>query len=414
MKNINNVFYILIIIFTIVMPIIPSTLNIKSISLAGDTILYFIILYFLLILIFNKNKRSSLFKDIKTSWKDYINIFMIIWVITMFISAYFAKDKLLAFTESIRLSSYVILFFILKYYITEDKIYKYILKSYMLTSLIIGLFSIYVTFMGIGSFKVSKFGSEIRISSLLENPNNLGMYSVFIIFPIIVLLLKDKNIKNKIIYFILTIMSLVNIIFSYSRNAILGFTFGIIILIVTMGIRYIYLAGVPVLLTYFIPTLTNRVKDISDTSQNLSRIKIWTIAALMFKDHPIFGVGNGNYPKYYLDYANKVAYIKYKFTVLIHPHNAFLKAFCELGILGGLSFIGLIISSFITVFKFIKNQSDNFYSWFYKGIFISLFSMAAMNSIDSFFNTPKVIVYYFITIGICEGIRVRQNSMIYK
>ncbi|MDV3426491.1 MAG: hypothetical protein LIR50_04800, partial [Bacillota bacterium] len=59
----------------------------------------------------------------------------------------------------------------------------------------------------------------------------------------------------------------------------------------------------------------------------------------------------------------------------------------------------------ITVYKFIKNRSNNFYNWFYTGVFISLFSMLFMNLLDCFFSSPKVIVYYFILIGVCDGIK---------
>lgn len=410
MKNINFILYMLIIVFTITMPIIPSTSHIKVISLTGDTILYIIVLYFLLILIFDRNVRDGIFKNFTSFFKDYINIYMMVWILTMFVSVIYSRDKLLAFSESIRLFSYVFLFFILKYYINEEKVYKYILKSYMLSSFIIGVFGIYQRLLGIGTLKTSKFGSGIRISSFLENSNNLGMYFVFAIFPFIILFIKDKEMKNKIVYLILTILSLANIIFSYSRNALIGFTIGIVILIVILGIKYIFLTTIPILLLYCMPTVSTRVKDISDMSQNLSRIQIWKLAVLIIKDHPIFGVGNGNYTYYLHDYVSNADYIKYNLANIFHPHNAFLKAFSELGLLGILSFTGIIVSSFSIVYKFIKKQNDNFYSWFYTGVFISLFSMLFMNLIDNFFSAPKVIVYYFILLGVCEGIKFRQIS----
>lgn len=406
MKNKKNILYMLIIFFTFIMPIIPSTFHFKFICLAGDMILYLIIIYFILIIIFDKGLRKNIYKNYKAFFKDYLNIFMIIWSVTMFVSVIYAKDKSLAFTESIRLSSYVFLFFILKYYINEEKIYKYILKSYMLISFVIAIFGIYQKIMGMGVIKNGDFGREIRIISFMENSNNLGMYFVFAFFPFIILLIKSKDIKSKIIYLTLTILSLGNIVFCNSRNALLGLTVGIVILIILLGVKYIYLAAIPVLL-YCIPTVSNRVKAISDTNQNLSRLEIWKLALLIIKDHPILGVGNGNYPINLPDYLNAVGKINYNFRNLIHPHNAFLKAYSELGLLGLLSFTGLIISSFVSVYKFIKNGSNNFYNWFYTGVFVSLFSMLFMNLLDSFFTAPKVIVYYFLLLGVCEGIRFR-------
>ncbi|MDV3425937.1 MAG: O-antigen ligase family protein, partial [Bacillota bacterium] len=239
--------------------------------------------------------------------------------------------------------------------------------------------------------------------------NNLGMYFVFAVFPFLLLLIKEKNRKNKLIYSMLTLLSLVNIIFSYSRNALIGFAVGITVLIAVFGIRYLFLTIIPALFVFFIPSLSNRIKDISDVSQNLSRIKLWTLAGLIIKDHPILGIGNGNFGKYKNDYP--INFAEYNITEVYHPHNAFLKAYCELGLIGLISFTGMIVSSFFVLHKFIKNQGNNFYNWFYTGVFISLFAMVFMNLIDSFFSAPKVIVYYFIVMGVCEGIRIRQGKI---
>lgn len=408
MKITDKILYILIIFFTFIMPVIPSTFQIKHIFLTGDTILYIIILYFLLILILNRYGKKSLIGNYRKMFKDPVNIFMLLWITAMFISVIYAKDRELAFSESIRFSSYVFLFFIIKYYINEEKIYRWILNSYLFTSFIIGIYSIYQKIMGTGLIESSKFGREIRISSFLENANNLGMYSVFIIFPLIILSIKEKRLKIKFIYLILTAMASVNLILSYSRNAFIGFAIGISIFMFMYGIKYIILVILPIILACFVPAISSRIMDISDTSKNLSRIKLWKIAVYIIRDNPVLGVGNGNYTCYYPVYKNRVAYIDYTPLGSVHPHNMFLKAYTELGLLGIISFSGLIISSFMAVYRFIKVKKDNFYGWFYKGIFISLFSFLFMNSIDNFFNAPKVIVYYFITLAVCEGLRIRK------
>ena len=405
MKILETILYILIIIFTIFMPLIPSNYKIKSINFTGDTILYFIVLYFLIIILFNKINRNILLKNYKSIFKDYINISMLLWIAAMFISACNAKDKLLALSETLRLSSYIILFFILRYFIKKEKVYKIILKNYMLSSFIIGVFGIYQSFMGYGILESNKFGSEIRISSFLENPNNLGMYFVFAVFPFIVLLIKDKKPINKLIYLLLTFLSLANIILSYSRNAYLGIAVGFLLLIVIFNIKYIFFTIIPVLLIKFIPSIYTRIKDIGDPSQNISRIELWKTAVSMIKDHMILGVGNGNFPEYYGKYLADGEKTNKNLQSIIHPHNAFLKAFSELGLLGFLSFTVMMISSFFKVFGFIKTEGDGFYKSFYTGVFISLFSMVFMNFLDNFFSSPKVVVYYFIVIGVCEGIK---------
>lgn len=402
MKSCKSVLYMLILLFTILMPLIPSTFNFNGISLNGVVILYITILYFFLIVIFRKEK--AVFN--KNFFKDYLNIFMISWVILMFVSVIYSRDKYTAFSESIRVGSYVMLFFIIKFYVDDTKVYDYILKSYMLTVFISAVIGILYGLTGIGTFKTGSLGSEIRVASVLENSNNMGMFFVFAIFPSIVLLIKEKNKRMKSFYFILTVLSMVNIILSYSRNALLGLGFGMILLILSFSIKYIIFMIIPVLLSFFLPSIFTRAEEIFDMSQNLSRLKLWMVAFLIIKDHPILGVGNGNYPRYYFDYADRFKYINYNPSLNVHPHNAFLKAFTELGILGLVLFTGLILNSFASVCKFIKTREKDFYNFFYSGFLISLGSMVFMNMIDSFFNAPKVIVYYFILLGVCEGKRI--------
>lgn len=396
-----KILYVLIIVFTIFMPLIPSTFNIYGIPLSGDIILYITIIYFLFLLITKKDK----IKFNKEFFRDYLNIFMISWVILMFISVIYSRDKSLSFNESVRLSSYVMLFFIIKCCIDNTKIYDYILKSYILTVFISAVIGILYDIIGIGLVEKGSLGSEIRVASVLENSNNMGMFFVFAVFPFIVLFIKEKERRKKLFYLIITVLSMVNIIISYSRNALLGLTFGIVLLIISFSIKYIVFMIIPVLLSFFIPNIATRYKEIFDMSQNLSRFKIWMIALLMIRDHPVLGVGNGNYPRYYFDYADKFKYIKYNASLNVHPHNAFLKAVSELGVLGFIAFTGLIINSFVSVYTFIRRRDKDFFEFFYSGFLISLGSMLFMNMIDNFFNAPKVIVYYFMLLGVCEGKR---------
>lgn len=408
MKILDKIIYYLIVIYTFSMPIIPSTYHYKSINMTGDTLLFIIIMCFPLLLINKIIISKSFIFNYKTFFKDKINVFMFIWILTMFISIIYARDKSLAYQESLRILYYGILYLIIKYFISDKKSYINITKSYIYSCLVVGICGIYQGIMGIGNLKKSQFGIELRIESTMENSNNLGMFFVFAVFSFILLFINEKKFINKILYLILTIISLANIIMSGSRNALIGVAIGTVILILYYGVKYLIVLIIPIIMASTIHTLSSRLMDISDMSQNLSRIKLWKVALLIIKDHPILGVGNGNYPRYYPDYADKVSYINYTPIKNVHPHNAFLKAFSEMGILGLASFTGMIISSIILIYKYINNEDNQFLKLFYTGIFISMFPFVFMNTIDSFFSAPKVIIYYFITIGICEGIRLKS------
>ena len=60
---------------------------------------------------------------------------------------------------------------------------------------------------------------------------------------------------------------------------------------------------------------------------------IWRAAWMIGKDHPIFGIGPGNFLKYYLDYQKRFSEPYLEWAVP-EPHNIFLAFWLEAGILG--------------------------------------------------------------------------------
>ena len=188
----------------------------------------------------------------------------------------------------------------------------------------------------------------------MENSNNLGMFMILIIFPLIMLFLNEKERKHKYIYGALSLIAFINIILSYSRNAWLGFGIGLIVLTLIYSWKIILgILGIGII-SIFIPSIFNRLKEFTDISQNMSRIKLWDIALLMIKDHPVKGVGNGNYRVLYDTYKLKLnKKIEYYPSENFHPHNIFLKIQSEIGVFGLIFFLGMMISVFKNIINFI-------------------------------------------------------------
>lgn len=101
----------------------------------------------------------------------------------------------------------------------------------------------------------------------------------------------------------------------------------------------------------------NRLATISDTTKvqsNTERILMWKSAWNMFKDHPVLGVGLGQYKenfhkKYILPEAKERQN---------HAHNNFLQMLAENGIIGFIGFMSLILYFIINPFKrFLETSS---------------------------------------------------------
>ncbi|MBC2399553.1 O-antigen ligase family protein [Clostridium tetanomorphum] len=405
----NKILSLLLYLYILLLPLLPSKFKIKNIPFNGDILLACIILVYLFTIIIFRDSRKRFMKGLKDFFTNYLSIFITILALIMFISVSYAGDKKIALGESIRFLTYIVLYFIIKYELNKKAITDNILKLYLGVTTIINLVGIVECINGIGFVDKSEHGVRIRIFSTLENSNNLGVFMVIAIFPLIMLALNEKKRKKKLFFSLLAFLALINLILSLSRNAWAGFAIGCLVLAFIYSwkilIGFLGLGGI----SLFIPQISNRLIEFTDKSQNLSRVKLWDIAFMMIKDHPIKGVGNGNYrvfyEKYKLKYKNKIEYYP---TDNFHTHNIFLKIQSELGIFGTIAFIAMIVSIISRVIIFLRTTKDKVYKTFYKGFLASLIAFICMNFIDNFFSAPKVIAFFWLLIAVFEGVMYRE------
>ena len=154
-------------------------------------------------------------------------------------------------------------------------------------------------------------------------------------------------------------------------------------------------------------TVTERVSSINLSDSGTSgRSNIWRASVALFKDHPVTGIGFGNW---------KISSIPYERlynndnAISVHSHNDFLELLGETGIFGGtvylLLFILIPLFSFRNLFsKKIANENKVI-------LVISLIGIAAYFN-DSLFNFPlerATMQLYFIilfAVNISENYRL--------
>lgn len=401
----------LLYIYMILLPIIPSKFKISNIPFNGDVLLALLIVSYLIMIVIFKTVRNRFVNGLKDFFSNYLTIFISLLIFIMFISISYATDKKVALSESIRFSTYGALFFIIKYELNNKYISNNILKLYIYIVTLVSTIGIFEYILGIGFIQKSEHGIRTRIFSTLENSNNLGAFMLMGFFPIIMLMLNEKEKRRKIYLGIVSLLTFINIILSFSRNAWLGLAIGSVILSLTYSWKIILGMGGLGVIALLIPQISNRLLEFTDKSQNLSRIKLWDIAFMMIKDHPLTGVGNGNYRVMYdiykLKYKKKIEYYP---TDNFHTHNVFLKIQCELGIFGTMAFVGVIVSIVANVVKFIKRVDTKFYKVFYTGFLASIIAFIFMNVIDNFFSAPKVIAFFWILVANFEGILYKNQE----
>jgi O-antigen ligase len=99
--------------------------------------------------------------------------------------------------------------------------------------------------------------------------------------------------------------------------------------------------------------VSSRIETITSRTfgPNTERLLMWQSAAEMFKDHPAFGVGLGQYKDaYQKHYIKPEAREKY----LTHSHNNFIQMLAENGIIGFIGFVTLLSYLFAYFYRRLK------------------------------------------------------------
>ena len=190
MNNIfDKLFFILIYLYMIILPIAPSNYKYKSIPLNGDGVLALIIIIYFIRVLFSRNTKARFIKGIRSFFTDYLTISLFILSFIMVISILYSSDKKIAINESARFISYVVLFFIIKYESHDKCTLNNIIKTY--------IFACFLVF-SIGIIKNHFYFTPIRLESTMENSNNLAAFAILSIFPCIVLFIEQKGLIRKI------------------------------------------------------------------------------------------------------------------------------------------------------------------------------------------------------------------------
>ena len=93
-----------------------------------------------------------------------------------------------------------------------------------------------------------------------------------------------------------------------------------------------------------------------ERSSLASRIMIWHSAEQILLDHPLLGIGAGNFQDAYLSYQDH--FPPYLEWAVPEPHNIFLAFWLEIGLIGLFGFLLVCTSSFLFLLKLTQKKSS--------------------------------------------------------
>lgn len=253
-------------------------------------------------------------------------------------------------------------------------------------------------------------GDSVRLRGLYGHPMTLAGFLI-ITLPVLYAFLLDWKQKRKtlLISVVLFLIGFVGLLLNETRGAwlALALTLPVVTFLYDCSIKKIvfmiaFAAGTSLVFLNS-PQLQNRAESITSTTlqSNTERVLMWQSAYEMFKDHPVLGVGLGQYaPKYLNEYKSPQAKEKQN-----HSHNNFLQMLAENGIVGFLGFVLLFGYILLSSFK----NSMRKLSPYHVLIFGCTLAFILQGFTEYNFGNSAVIKYYWATLG-CLLVLARQNS----
>lgn len=138
--------------------------------------------------------------------------------------------------------------------------------------------------------------------------------------------------------------ALLGLLWSYARSAWLGLLAGLLAFGAMKGRRAMLALMLAVFAVgtaayYLSPAVADRLSRAFRSDSNLERIYIYKTTVDMIRDHPLTGVGRGNYRRLIDGY--RTGY-NIHWTAKSHAHNSYLQLAAESGLFAGLLFTALL------------------------------------------------------------------------
>ncbi|PWT91791.1 MAG: hypothetical protein C5B54_04635 [Acidobacteria bacterium] len=323
-------------------------------------------------------------------------LYLASYVVLCVASLMWSADMTNNLVELSRMSQGVIIVTTVLIIMKNESAYLKVLWGLLFAGIFLGSIGVYQFFTKTFSntywgFAVSKMRMitmhvhNYRLTGPLGDPNFFGQIMVVLIPMAAERFWNERRVVMKAIAAWAAVVCALAVVFTYSRGAFLTGVFMGGMLLMRVKHRFVYIAAAIVLALIAIPLLpeqyTQRMMTIipgMDTDQApdaavRGRESELKCGLLMLADHPLLGVGYGNYPYYYQHYAQRVG-LDARLADR-SAHNLYMETAAEGGMLGLVLFgslLGWMVLGVRRCIKYLKETRQlaraSLISGFYFGI----------------------------------------------
>lgn len=141
------------------------------------------------------------------------------------------------------------------------------------------------------------------------------------------------------------------------------------------------------------------------SSSNGARLQIWHGALLMAASHPISGIG---LDQFLAQDPTRFGIPEVRFLVVSHPHNVLLDAWLQLGLLGAIVSVALVLAGLWTAFRLARGAVSPVQRAWALALVAALTEFVVHGMVDEGYFTGDLALTFWLLLGAIEVLRRDQ------
>ncbi len=274
----------------------------------------------------------------------------------------------------------------------DEKTLTRFFDSMLISGAVIGMYSVYIFF----SYNMR---SDMRVPSFWNDFNMVSMYLMVLFMFNLSFLIKNRH-SDKIFFYLFTITF---ILFGIYLTKTRGVWLAMIISIAVFFIRkpkiiipvFLFFGVIVLLFFNIVEERFLSVVNFDQDKSSLGRLQAWYSTVLIILKNPFFGYGFDTY------YLHKYDVFSYYIVDVPHPHNTYLRAIQELGLIGAVIYFFLFFKA--TVYSFTKGRKhcDPRYEKFFDGLQLSFIGLIVAFNFEpylSLFGVTTIVIWILVSL----------------
>ena len=362
----------------------------------------------------------------KIGWrKTPLNLVIIIFLSICGLSTLFSVSPRLSFWGMhgfyfegfLSFLCYGIVYFIAINYVIDK---RKILKSLIIASVIVSVYAL-VQATGITFFVWRGTQPHPRVWSTLGNPNFLGPYLIMVIPIYLIFLIKAETVNSKLLYSLFTTLSLLALVFTYSRAAWLGMAVGLIVFALMVNKKQLkansfFITGIivaSIILVSIYPRLYLRgeqrataMKPIMERAVSTvdfkepgvtARLSAWETTIKMTLKRPILGFGLDTLGVSFRRFMSRdYEKLAGRFSTAGYAHNEFLQYAATIGVGGLAAYLFLLLTFFRMLIRSSRKKEKNLLA---SGLAAACVALLINNQFSFSTLVPATLLWFFFGLG---------------